>query len=116
MTNVKIDNELTGRAKLAFDMRSKILSNQSLSRTELRALERAGRVKSVLRKSSNGAIRRIYMRPATFDEMEKQWGKEKEMEKVIKKMPAKEKAALKKRLIINIFKRVWLFIKKLIGG
>jgi len=112
MTNVKIDNELTARAKLAFDMRSKILSNQSLSRIELRALERTGRVKSVIRKSSDGSIRRVYMRPATFNEMKKQWGKE----KVIKKMPPKEKTALKKRLVINIFKRIWLFIKKFIGG
>ena len=116
MTKVKIDNELTARAKVAFDSRSKILSNQSLSRIELRALERTGRVKSVIRKSSDGSIRRIYMRPATFEDMKKQWGKEKEMEKVIKKMPAKEKTAIKKRLIINIFKRIWLFIKKFIVG
>ena len=124
MTKVKIDNELRARAKEAFDRRSKILSNQSydvqfhmlnpfsLSRIELRALERVGRVKSVIRKSSDGSIRRVYMRPATFNEMKKQWGKE----KVIKKMPPKEKTALKKRLVINIFKRIWLFIKKFIGG
>jgi len=99
----KITNELISKANAIFNKRSMILTGEGLTRTELRLLERRGRVKKSYRKYGDGTLRCVWMRPSTHEKLKVAEKKRRELEEA-------------KEIKVNIFRRFWIFIKNLFGG
>ena len=116
----KITNELISKSNAIFNKKSMILTGEVLTRTELRLLERRGRVKKSYRKYGDGVLRCVWMRPSTHEKLkaaEKARKKKEEEEKRKKEeLDTKIKKILSTLTGLNLFKRIWRFIKKIFGG
>lgn len=116
----KITNELISRANAIFNKRSMILTGEGLTRTELKLLERRGRLKKSYRKYGDGSLRCVWMRPSTHEKLkvaEKARKKREEEERIKKEeLDTTIKKILSTVTGLNLFKRIWRFIKKLFGG
>lgn len=112
MTKIRLTGELIHKAKMVFDKNTTVLTGEGLTRGELRRLVNAKRLKRRLVLVGN-QYRCYYMRPGTcisLKELDKQ--KRQREEKVKQELKTKPRQAKK----LGLFVRIWLFIKKLLGG
>jgi len=65
----KITDELIARSNAIFNRRNMILTGEGLTRTELKLLERRGRIKKSYRKYGVGTLRCVWMRPSTHEKL-----------------------------------------------
>ena len=68
LLKMKITDELMSKCNAVFNRRSVILTGEGLTRTELRFLERRGRIKRSYRQYGS-TMRCIWMRPSPYDKM-----------------------------------------------